>query len=353
MQLRWYKALILAAAVGLPACVYVPASRHYPASGTSWDTLAQDEDAAKLSVSLRLDTLKTASSILDNAYWQTNQVTVSVLRDQQLLDIKTFAIGALSADKLKLTFESLSEGPVQIIVEVHDEDGALIGEGSEELTLRSGRKNSVTLAVVPTRTDHDDDFDGSDPFPSPRKLAHADPNDFFLCQMQDAKWNPGAPAWSQNCGPAALAMVLKAYDMIPPLIGTPEDPQEFIRKTRRAMMGNEDDYQLSSLEDLERGAEALGFIHERAYGLEGIRTAVMLGKPVIVAGNPIAYSARFTTQQYAPFDGGHFVLVTGMTGSQVYLNDPLSRQGNISVTTAEFQRYMGYKDWNVGMTAYR
>lgn len=352
MHLRWYQALILAAAVGLPACVYVPASSYYTTAGPSWHA-AQDDDSAKLSVSLKLDSLKTASSVFDNAYWQTHQVTVSVLRDHLLLDRKTFAIGALSADKLKLTFESLSEGPVLVVVEVHDDDGALIGEGNEELTLRSGRKNAITLAIVPTQTDPDDAFDGEDPFPAPRPLAHADPNDFFLSQMQDAKWNPRAPTWSQNCGPASLAMVLKAYDMIPPLIGTPEDPQEFIRKTRHAMMGNEDDYQLSSLEDLERGAEALGFKHERTYGLEGIRTAVMLGKPVIVAGNPIAYSGRFSSDQYAPFDGGHFVLVTGMTGSQVYLNDPLSRKGNMAVSTAEFQRYMGYKDWNVGMTAYR
>ncbi|HEY9898154.1 MAG TPA: C39 family peptidase [Pantanalinema sp.] len=352
MHRRWTRALIIAAAVALPACVYVPASSYLPMAGTSWNTAQDAENAASLSVSLKLDAIKTASAFQDGTYWQTNQVSVSVLRDHMLLDHKAFAIGALSADKLKLSFENLSEGSVQVVVEVHAPGGALIAEGSEEITLRAGRKRSITLAVVPTRAEPDDDFGGEDPLAPPRPLAHADPNDFFLSQMFDARWNPGAPAWSQNCGPASLAMVLKAYDMIPPLIGTPEDPQEFILKTRRAMMGNEVDA-LSSLEDLERGAENLGLKHERTYGLESVRTAVMLGKPVIVAGNPVAYGGRFGSDRYSPFDGGHFVLVTGMTGSQVYLNDPLSRQGNIAVTVGEFQRYMGYQDWNVGMTAYR
>ncbi|MNX99011.1 Peptidase C39 family protein [compost metagenome] len=338
--------------MALPACVYVPTSSYLPTGGTGWVS-SKSETSARLTVSLKLDSLKTASSVLDGAYWQTNQVTVSVLRDHLLLDTKKFAIGALSADKLKLAFENLSEGPVQVLVEVHDPDGALIGEGSEEITLRAGRKASLTLAVVPTQTDPDDDFGGDGSYPAPRPLAHADPNAFFVSQMYDTRWNPGAPAWSQNCGPASLAMVLKAYDMIPPLIGTPEDSQEFIRKTRRAMMGNEDDYKLSSLEDLERGAERLGLYHERTYGFENVRTAVSLGKPVIVAGNPVAYSGRFSTEQYAPFDGGHFVLVTGVTSSQVYVNDPLSRQGNIAVSIADFKRYMAYQDWNVGMTAYR
>jgi predicted double-glycine peptidase len=347
MQLRWYQALILAAAVGVPACVYVPASNFHPATGTDWNSTFLDDESATLSVSLQLDALKTASAQGGSDFWKGSQVSVSVLRDQMLLDVQTFKVGTLSADKLKFNFDSLTQGPIEVCVEVRDAGGTLIGEGVSELALRTGRKSTLTLAVRPTQTD-DDPYDPSAPLPTPRPLAHADPNAFFLCQMYDLKWNPNAPAWTQNCGPASLAMVLKAYDMIPPLIGTPEDPQEFILKTRRAMTGNESDV-LTSLEDLERGAEALGFAHERTYGYDAVRTAVMLGKPVIVAGNPVVYGPRFGSDRYAAFDGGHFVLVTGMTASQVFLNDPLSRKGNITVTTAEFRSYMGHKDW----TAYR
>ncbi|MNX57341.1 hypothetical protein D3C86_881570 [compost metagenome] len=70
---------------------------------------------------------------------------------------------------------------------------------------------------------------------------------------------------------------------------------------------------------------------------------------MVLAGNPVAYTNRFTDSQYAKFDGGHFILVTGIQGDRVSINDPQSRVGSLTISRAELAQYMGFQGWNVGV----
>lgn len=313
-------------------------------------------ETGSLRLGIRVSTLRTSSLDLTEA--ADRRLSVFVVQDGLLLARHATQT---AEDRLDLAFEDLPEGDAEIIVKVYD-SGMLVGEGWTSARIRSGRIKAASVLVTPA-SDADDFYPEwrdpavrtpePTPTPEPWPIVPADPNLFFISQMYDAKWNPAAPTWTQNCGPASLAMVLKAYRILPPLLSGFGDPQDLIHKVRRAMMGTEDDFQLSSLEDLERGASACGIFYERTYGLDGVAEALSAGHLVILAGNPIAYNQRFTKSQYSGFDGGHFVLVTGLTSTQAYLNDPLSRIGNITVPVADLQRYMAYKGWNVGISVYR
>lgn len=323
-------------------------------AGSAWD----EWETGSLLLGIRVPILRTSSLDVE----ADRRLAIFVVRDDFLLAQHTTLT---SKDKLDLAFEDLPEGEAEVIVKVYDQVGMLVGQGYTTAKIRSGRVRAASVYVVPASLDDDDYPEWNDhgatpmptpavsPTPAPWSTVPADPNQYFISQMYDTKWNPGAPTWTQNCGPASLAMVLKALNILPPLLTGFGDHQALIHKTRRAMMGTEDDFQLSSLEDLERGASACGIYYERTYGVEGVREALGTGRLVILAGNPIAYNQRFTSSQYSSFDGGHFVLVTKLTATQAYLNDPLSRMGNITVSLADLQRYMAYKSWNVGMSVYR
>lgn len=175
----------------------------------------------------------------------------------------------------------------------------------------------------------------------------ADPkgNAFFISQMKDPTWNPEAPEWSANCGPACLAMALKAHGL-----SDPEDsPQGLIRKVRLAMTGSADDLDVTSLEGIRRTAERYGLETGMVFGQEAVSAALAAGRMVVVAGNPRAYNTRFADREYQAFSGAHFVLVTGMDAAGYWVNDPLSRVGALSLSAAELAAFMGYRDWDTGV----
>lgn len=359
-QARLLQALFVASALSLQACTVLPLGRttapDIVTDGSAWG----DWESGSLRLGIRVPMLRTSS--LEAPSGAGRRLAVFVVRDDFLLAQHSTST---SKERLDLAFENLSEGEAEIIVKVYDEVGMLVGQGYTTATIRSSRVKAASVLVMPASLDDDDypEWNAPDLAPTPRPQLSpspgpwltlpADPNAYFISQMYDTRWNPGAPTWTQNCGPASLAMVLKAYRVLPPLLSGFGDTQALIHKTRRAMMGTEDDFQLSSLEDLERGASACGIFYERTYGLEGVREAIDQGRLVILAGNPIAYNQRFGSGQYSGFDGGHFVLVTKLTATQAHLNDPLSRTGNITVSLSDLQRYMAYKSWNVGMSVYR
>lgn len=186
---------------------------------------------------------------------------------------------------------------------------------------------------------------------APRPLRDA--NSFFISQVRTDRWNPEANNGNTNCGPASLAMALKAVGLMPPGLTNASSPEAWIDKTRLAMEGDENDYKLTSDDDVLRGALASGARAEKVYGLQGVEQALSQGKVVVLAGNPVAYTNRFTDDQYAKFNGGHFILVTSVEGDRVTLNDPQSRVGSLTVSRAELAAYMAFKDWNVGVSVSR
>lgn len=179
--------------------------------------------------------------------------------------------------------------------------------------------------------------------------AALDPNTFFISQVPDSRWNPNATDGNTNCGPASLAMALKALGLKPPGLVDAGNPEAWIDRTRMAMEGDMNDFRRTSDDDVLRGALASGAQAEKVYGLSGVEAAIAQGKPVVLAGNPTAYQDRLTDKQYAKFNGGHFILVTGIQGDKVTINDPQSRVGSLTISRAELARYMAYQDWNVGV----
>lgn len=187
--------------------------------------------------------------------------------------------------------------------------------------------------------------------PVTRRIS-ADPNAYFVTQFFHPRWNPQGPAGSTNCGPASLTMALKAFGLMPPGVSDPRNVEGFIDKTRMAMMGTTNDLQLSSDDDVLRGALASGAQAQKVYGLANVERAIAEGKVVVLAGNPAAYGSRFADDQLQPFDGGHFITVTHMVGDRVWINDPLSNVGSLEITKAELQQYMAYQNWNVGVAVW-
>lgn len=194
---------------------------------------------------------------------------------------------------------------------------------------------------------------GRDVFVPSTRPAAPDANTFFISQVRTDRWNPFANSGNTNCGPASLAMALKAVGIMPPGLQDPANPEAWIDKTRMAMEGDENDYKLTSDDDVLRGALRSGARAEKVYGLQGVEQALAQGKLVVLAGNPIAYATRFNDDQYAKFNGGHFILVTAIAGDRVTINDPQSRVGSLTISRAELAAYMAYKDWNVGVSVSR
>lgn len=180
-----------------------------------------------------------------------------------------------------------------------------------------------------------------------------DPNSYFMSQIRDARWNPEATQGNTNCGPTSLAMALKALGLTPPGLTNPNSAEMWIDKTRRAMEGDENDFKLTSDDDVLQGALRSGAKAAKVHGLSEVEGALARGQLVALAGNPVGYGNRLGRDQYQSFNGGHFILVTGQQGDRFTINDPLSRVGSLSVSRAELAAYMAFQNWNTGVAVWR
>jgi|GEM_PF-1031470 hypothetical protein len=363
MRRRLLQTMLFSAVLGLQACVIVPTARGPMGDPLGAIASRPTVPAGSVAVSIQVPAPTAAAAVDSSNLESAETFEVTISRNGQVLDQQSLYSDDFRRGRARTSFSALEPGPAVITVKAYDSDSLLVGMGSRPIEIAPYRKVSTSLTVKPATPD-DETGDPLQPAPpavatplptpapSPTSMF-PDPDRFFISQMYDSKWNPSAPSWTQNCGPACLAMTLEAFRILPPNLTQFGDPEDVIHKTRLAMMGTADDFKLASLEDIEHGADACGLVHTRANGLDEIERQVAMGHLVIVAGDPIAYCGRFTAQQYSSFDGGHFVLLTGVDGSHAYLNDPLSHQGNIPVTTDEFSRYMAYQNWNVGIALSR
>jgi hypothetical protein len=177
-------------------------------------------------------------------------------------------------------------------------------------------------------------------------------NRFFLSQSPGT-YNPQASLHNTNCGPTSLAMALLALGLHPPGLPQGATAEAWIDMARYAMRGDMNDFELTSDDDVLRGAIQSG---ARAWKIDSVDTldgALASGALVALAGNPAAYAHRFDASSLKGFDGGHFILVAGKSGDRYVINDPLSRVGSLVVTREELARYMAYKNWNSGIAISR
>lgn len=167
-----------------------------------------------------------------------------------------------------------------------------------------------------------------------------DPNDYFFTQFRNPKWNPNGPSRSNNCGPASLAMAIRAFGG-----DATSDPESLITNTRVAMTGNSNKSALTSNTDVLRGARAAGLNADYVQSMQDINDCLSEGQMVVALGNPSVYGRRLSANDYSHYNGMHFILVAGTIGGaggerRYVINDPLSRKGSMTISEQEMQGYV-------------
>jgi Subtilase family/Domain of unknown function (DUF4114) len=111
----------------------------------------------------------------------------------------------------------------------------------------------------------------------PSSAAQGEP--FFKCQFYDAKYNPGQPSSTGNCGPASLAMVIEALGLEPPNLSIQESidrASDLMNRPRTAVD--------SSWEQLETGVRNAGGTPENIDNWDSLDLCLAEGKPVLANG---------------------------------------------------------------------
>lgn len=158
-----------------------------------------------------------------------------------------------------------------------------------------------------------------------------------------SKFNKAPAVGNRDCGPTSVVIALKMLGK--PVPGAPKSStaQAQINQVR-ALAGSPDNTQSTSNLQLEQALHAAGATTREHRDFASIRRAITEGKPVILNGNPRnagAYGPKFTAAQMTPYDGAHWITVTGIdqkTG-QLIINDPLSKVGPVKVTPKQLEAY--------------
>lgn len=155
-------------------------------------------------------------------------------------------------------------------------------------------------------------------------------------QQYRSRFNPTGPLRSSNCGPASLAMAVKAFGLEPKGLTV----EQSIDRTRRHMTGNTDDGDAVNEGEILRGALRLGL---KAKGMSrgGLDAQLAAGRMVVLTGRPVgAYRTGFPG--YPSFTGFHAILVVGKTASGYVVNDPLSRRGPVRLSREQLAAYWSH-----------
>jgi hypothetical protein len=168
------------------------------------------------------------------------------------------------------------------------------------------------------------------------------------------KYNPDGPAMAPNCGPASVTMALRMVGLdIPGFSG--QRSEAVLDKARIIGTGKNDQSVGTTDSELEKVVQSAGGRWTESTNLDQLLGWAQSGVPVILAGNPSgAWDRRFNSSQVYPFDGGHWVTVSGYNSStgNYIVNDPLSAVGPIEVTKTELQSYFS-RDGGLGIAVYK
>lgn len=159
-----------------------------------------------------------------------------------------------------------------------------------------------------------------------------------------SKFNPKAVEWARDCGPASVVMALRKIGLAIP--GAPPNAQRQIDRARTLALGApaKDTRGMSTTNlQLKRALEAAGAKSTETQSWADIEAAVKAGRPVILHGNPRnpgAYGHQFGAAQMTPYDGPHWITVSGVDASGKFIiNDPLSKSGPVKVSRSALQAY--------------
>jgi hypothetical protein len=168
------------------------------------------------------------------------------------------------------------------------------------------------------------------------------------------KYLPDGPSMRPNCGPASVTMALRMIGLdIPGFRG--QNSGAVLDKARVLATGKNDISVGTTDSELENLISKSGAKWSESTNFGEVTNWVKQGIPVVLSGNPArGWNHRYSSDQVYPFDGGHWVTVSGYdSGSGHYIvNDPLSQIGPIYVSEAELKKYNSAHG-NLGIAVFR
>jgi hypothetical protein len=168
------------------------------------------------------------------------------------------------------------------------------------------------------------------------------------------KYLPDGPSMRPNCGPASVTMALRMVGLdIPGFNG--QNSGAVLDKARILATGKNDVSVGTTDSELETLISKSGAKWSESTNFNEVTDWVKQGIPVVLSGNPAyGWNHRYTSDQVYPFNGGHWVTVSGYdpaTGHYI-VNDPLSQVGPIYVSEAELKSY-NQSHGNLGIAVFR
>ncbi len=168
------------------------------------------------------------------------------------------------------------------------------------------------------------------------------------------KYLPDGPSMRPNCGPASVTMALRMVGLdIPGFQG--QNSEAVLDKARIMATGKNDITVGTTDSELESLISQSGGKWSESTNFGEVTNWVKQGIPVVLSGNPAhGWNNRYRSDQVYPFDGGHWVTVSGYdsaTGHYI-VNDPLSQIGPIYVSEAELKKYNSAHG-NLGIAVFR
>ncbi|MCW2960502.1 MAG: hypothetical protein JWM25_506 [Thermoleophilia bacterium] len=168
------------------------------------------------------------------------------------------------------------------------------------------------------------------------------------------KYLPDGPSMRPNCGPASVTMALRMVGLdIPGFSG--QNSEAVLDKARILATGKNDTSVGTTDSELETLINKSGAQWSESTDFNQVTNWIKQGIPVVLSGNPAqGWNSRYTADQVYPFDGGHWVTVSGYdaaTGHYI-VNDPLSQIGPIYVSEAELRGY-NQAHGNLGIAVFR
>ncbi|MBL1177207.1 hypothetical protein [Pantanalinema sp. GBBB05] len=185
--------------------------------------------------------------------------------------------------------------------------------------------------------------------PTSAKQAEA----FFKLQFKHSKYNPTGPSYSNNCGPASLAMLIKTLGLEPPGISIetsidharylmfPDDPN-FSEKEGVRVLNRDSAYTGDG--NMRVGIQRAGGRAEEYSTWNDLDHSLMEGKPLVANGR---ISSKWRDQFPEPTlygSGGdfHYIAVLGKTPNGKYIvADPMYKGGPVEMTKNQLAVFRG------------
>jgi hypothetical protein len=170
------------------------------------------------------------------------------------------------------------------------------------------------------------------------------PQSIHITQVP-SRFNRAPAAFNRDCGPASVVMALRMLGVKIPGLAAHASPQKAIMQVRRLAGALQENTSTTNV-DLENALNRAGTQTTELTDFGSVKASVLAGNPVILNGNPRnpgAYGWSFPASKMVPYNGAHWIVVSGFdqaTGKFI-INDPLSMSGAVEVTPRQLDAYRG------------